>query len=54
MRGVVKWFDAGKGYGFIARDDGGPDVFTHYTSIDSRQSYKLLVEGDKVDFEINV
>ncbi len=49
--GSVKWFNNAKGYGFIGRDDGGPDVFTHYTSIQT-DGYKSLKEGQPVTFDI--
>ena len=49
--GTVKWFNNVKGYGFLGREDGGPDVFTHYTSI-QKDGYKSLKEGDVVDFDI--
>jgi len=49
-RGKVKWFSAAKGYGFITRT-GGPDVFVHFSSIQS-DGYKTLNEGDEVEFEI--
>lgn len=48
--GKVKWFNARKGYGFIAAPDGR-DVFVHYSSIGS-DGYKTLEEGDAVTFEI--
>jgi len=48
--GTVKWFNSGKGYGFIARE-GGPDVFVHYTAIQS-EGFKTLEEGQKVEFNI--
>jgi CspA family cold shock protein len=48
--GTVKWFNASKGFGFITPDDGGPDVFTHFSSIDG-SGYRELTEGQKVDFE---
>ena len=51
IRGVVKWFNAKKGYGFITRDDGGGDVFVHWTAIKSK-GFKTLREGDKVEFSI--
>ncbi|GEM87116.1 cold-shock protein [Meiothermus granaticius] len=49
-KGTVKWFNAEKGYGFIAQD-GGPDVFVHFTAIQS-SGYRSLNEGDVVEFEI--
>jgi CspA family cold shock protein len=48
--GTVKWFNASKGYGFIAPDDGSPDVFAHFSSIEG-SGYRELTEGQKVDFE---
>ena len=48
--GVVKWFNAAKGYGFITRDKGD-DVFVHYREIQS-EGYKTLEEGDRVQFEV--
>ncbi len=50
MKGKVKWFNNAKGYGFIGREDG-PDVFVHYSAIES-EGYKSLQEGDDVEFEI--
>ena len=50
-QGSVKWFNAEKGFGFIAQDDGGADVFVHYSAIDS-QGYRSLDEGQRVEFEI--
>ncbi|HYY68454.1 MAG TPA: cold shock domain-containing protein [Terriglobales bacterium] len=50
MKGKVKWFNNAKGYGFIGRDDG-PDVFVHYSAIES-EGYRSLQEGDEVEFEI--
>jgi cold shock protein len=49
--GAVKWFNASKGFGFITPDDGGPDVFAHFSSI-SGSGYRELAEGQKVDFEV--
>ena len=49
--GNVKWFSNEKGYGFIQPDDGGNDVFVHFSSIQG-QGYKTLDEGDKVEFEV--
>ena len=50
-QGAVKWFNAEKGYGFIAQDGGGADVFVHYSAIDT-QGYRSLEEGQRVEFEI--
>jgi len=49
-QGTVKWFNAEKGYGFIAVDGGGADVFVHYSAIQS-EGYRTLEEGQRVDFE---
>jgi CspA family cold shock protein len=49
-QGTVKWFNAEKGYGFIAVDQG-PDVFVHYSSIET-DGYKSLDEGQRVEFEV--
>ena len=49
--GTVKWFNAEKGFGFIAQDGGGADVFAHYSSIAS-QGFRELQEGQKVSFDI--
>jgi CspA family cold shock protein len=49
--GTVKWFNSEKGYGFISQDNGGPDVFAHYSAIQST-GYRELAEGQKVEFEI--
>ena len=48
--GVVKWFNNAKGYGFILPDDGGDDIFAHYSSIDM-DGYKTLKAGQTVQFE---
>ncbi len=48
--GTVKWFNASKGYGFIAREDG-PDVFVHYSAIQT-DGFRTLQEGQKVEFTI--
>lgn len=48
--GTVKWFNSEKGYGFIATD-GGPDVFVHYSAIQS-DGFRTLDEGDKVEFNV--
>ena len=49
--GTVKWFNAEKGFGFIAPDDGSADVFAHYSPIASN-GYKSLDENQKVEFEV--
>jgi CspA family cold shock protein len=51
ITGVVKWFNATKGYGFIAPDDGSKDVFVHYSAIQS-DGYASLDENDRVEFSI--
>jgi CspA family cold shock protein len=49
--GTVKWFSAEKGYGFITPDEGGKDVFVHYTAIQA-EGYRTLNEGQKVEYEV--
>ncbi|MFB4410806.1 cold shock domain-containing protein, partial [Pantoea eucalypti] len=49
MTGLVKWFDAGKGFGFISPQDGSKDVFVHFSAIQSND-YKTLDEGQQVEF----
>jgi cold shock protein len=49
--GTVKWFNSEKGFGFIAQDGGGPDVFVHYSAI-AGGGYRELAEGQKVEFEV--
>ena len=49
--GTVKWFNAEKGFGFIAVDGGGPDVFVHYSAIES-SGFRSLDEGQRVEFEV--
>jgi len=50
VTGTVKWFNATKGYGFLARE-GGPDVFVHFSAIQT-EGFKTLNEGQQVEFEI--
>jgi CspA family cold shock protein len=50
--GTVKWFNASKGYGFIARD-GGEDVFVHQSAIQAK-GYRTLEEGQRVEFEVEM
>ena len=49
--GTVKWFNAEKGFGFIAQDGGGADVFVHYSAIAS-QGYRSLEENQRVEFDV--
>ncbi|HET9169352.1 MAG TPA: cold-shock protein [Actinospica sp.] len=49
--GTVKWFNAEKGYGFISLDDGGADVFVHFSAIDST-GYRSLEENQRVEFNV--
>ena len=50
-QGTVKWFNAEKGFGFIAQAEGGPDVFVHYSAIQS-DGYRTLEENQVVEFDI--
>ena len=49
--GTVKWFNAEKGFGFIAPSDGSPDVFAHFSAI-TGSGYRSLEEGQNVEFEV--
>ena len=50
--GIVKWFDAVKGFGFIAPEDGSKDVFVHHSALQGDDGYKSLDEGQRVKFEV--
>ncbi|HEY6934279.1 MAG TPA: cold-shock protein [Marmoricola sp.] len=50
-QGTVKWFNAEKGFGFIAQEGGGDDVFVHYSAI-TMQGYKSLEQDQRVEFEV--
>ncbi|MEW6721354.1 MAG: cold-shock protein [Thermodesulfobacteriota bacterium] len=50
-KGTVKWFNDAKGFGFITRENGGADVFVHFSAIQA-DGFKSLAEGDKVQFEV--
>jgi len=49
--GTVKWFNESKGFGFIAQDNGGDDVFVHFSAIQGN-GFKTLTEGQKVSYEV--
>ena len=49
--GTVKWFNSEKGYGFISQDDGGADVFVHFSAIDAN-GYRSLEENQRVEFSV--
>jgi len=51
VTGTVKWFNDAKGFGFISQDNGGSDVFVHFSAIQD-SGYKSLAEGQKVEFEL--
>ena len=50
-QGTVKWFNADKGFGFISVDNGGPDVFVHFSAIAS-DGYRTLDDNQRVEFEV--
>ena len=49
--GTVKWFNESKGFGFITPEDGGKDLFAHFSAIQN-QGFKTLAEGQRVSFEV--
>lgn len=51
-KGTVKWFDATKGFGFIAPDDGGKDLFVHHSEIQSGGDFATLNDGQAVEYEM--
>lgn len=51
-KGTVKWFSNAKGYGFIAPDEGGDDIFAHFSAIEM-EGYKSLRQGQKVQYEVS-
>lgn len=51
-KGIVKWFSNAKGYGFIAPEEGGDDIFAHFSAIDM-DGYKSLRQGQKVLYEVS-
>jgi CspA family cold shock protein len=50
-QGTVKWFNGEKGFGFITQDDGNPDVFVHFSAIQS-DGYRSLDENQKVEYDV--
>lgn len=50
--GVVKWFDDGKGYGFITPEGGGKDLFAHHSEIKNNGGFRSLQENQRVEFEV--
>ena len=53
LNGTVKWFDEKKGFGFIEREDGGDDVFVHYSNIQG-SGFRTLHDGEKVEFKVEM
>jgi CspA family cold shock protein len=53
IRGLVKWFSNQRGYGFVAPEQGGSDIFVHFSNV-QMSGYKTLREGQKVEFEVGI
>jgi CspA family cold shock protein len=53
IEGKIKWFDEDKGYGFISRNDGGEDVFLHYSELD-QSGFKTISEDQAVEFDVEM
>lgn len=51
-KGTVKWFNPDKGFGFITPDEGGKDLFVHYSAIQSGDEYSTLKDGQAVEYEV--
>lgn len=51
VQGTIRWFSNARGYGFVAPDDGGKDIFVHYSNI-QMDGYKTLKEDQRVEFEV--
>ena len=51
VQGKVKWFNEDKGFGFIERNDGGPDVFLHFSALE-QQGFKTIAEDTPVEFDV--
>jgi CspA family cold shock protein len=51
-KGTVKWFNPDKGFGFITPEEGGKDLFVHYSAIQSGDDYATLKDGQEVEFEV--
>jgi cold shock protein len=52
MKGIVKWFNKDKGYGFICPDDKSADIFVHYSDIQGDGGFKVLIDGQNVEFGV--
>lgn len=52
LKGEVIWFSGPKSYGFISQDNGGPDIFCHFSSIEGISGYRTLQQGQRVEYDI--